>query len=67
MNYQLTKKIKNYNIIGYEISSIHLTLSVSANLEEKFHSDNDKLHSRKYLWESQEYLDWWLFRFFYNK
>ena len=50
--------IKNFNIVSYEILSIHLTPSVCAMLEIIFYCDDDRLYLKKYLLKDQEYLDW---------
>ena len=49
---------KDYIIIAFEIISIHLIPSTKAILEIIFYCDNDKLYSRRYVLENEEYTSW---------
>ena len=53
-----TKVTKDYIIIAFEIISIHLIPSTKAILEIIFYCDNDKLYSRRYVLENEEYTSW---------
>ena len=55
-----TRVTKYYNIIApaYEIISIQIIPSTSANSELIFYCDDDKLYSRRYLLINTEYSDW---------